>query len=91
MSCCVLNLLSHNDKANYDFFFFLRPLPQHMEVPRLGVYSELQLLLYGTAMPDPRHVLNLHHSSPERQVLNPQSRARDQTQVLMDTSWISYY
>ena len=25
-------------------FFFLRPLPQHMEVPRLGVESELQLL-----------------------------------------------
>ena len=31
------------------FFFFLGPYLQHMEVPRLGVESELQLLTYTTA------------------------------------------
>jgi len=31
-------------------YFFLGPHPQHMEVPRLGAESELQLL----AMPQPR-------------------------------------
>ena len=33
----------------------LGPHPQHMEVPRLGVESELQLLTYitATAMPEP--------------------------------------
>ena len=31
------------------FFLFLRPNPQHMEVPRLGVMSELQLPAYTTA------------------------------------------
>ena len=37
------------------FFFFLGPHPQHMEVPRLGVKLELQMLAYttATAMPDP--------------------------------------
>ena len=37
------------------FFFFLVLLglhPQHMEVPRLRVELELQLLAYATAMPD---------------------------------------
>ena len=34
-------------------FVFLGPHPQHMEVPRLGVEPELQLLAYATAMPDP--------------------------------------
>ena len=36
-------------------FLFLGPHPQHMEVPRLGVESELQLLAYSTvtATPDP--------------------------------------
>ena len=37
------------------FFFFLGPYLWHMEVPRLGVESELQLLAYATApaMQDP--------------------------------------
>ena len=44
---------------------FLGPHLWHMEVPRLGVKSELQLLTYitATAMPDPSHVCDLHHSS----------------------------
>ena len=31
------------------FFFFLGLPPRHMEVPRLGVESELQLPAYATA------------------------------------------
>ena len=63
---------------------------QHMEVLRLGVESELQLLAYttATAMPDPSRVCNLHHSSWQRQILNPLSEARDQTHIFMDTSLI---
>ena len=49
-----------------------------MEVPRLGVKLELQLLAYATAKPDPSLVCD--HS--------PLSKARDQTRVLMDISWV---
>ena len=44
---------------------FLGPHPWHMEVPRLGVKSELQLPAYATAtaMPDPSCLYDLHHSS----------------------------
>ena len=61
-----------------------------MEVSRLGVESELQLQAYttATAMPDPSHVCDLHHSSEQHQILNPQREARDQTCVLMITSQI---
>ena len=50
-----------------------------MEVPRLGVESELQLLAYTTATetPDPSHVCDLHHSSWQHGILNPLSEARD--------------
>ena len=46
------------------FLLFL-PHPWHMEVPRLGVKSELQLPAYATAIatPDPSRVCDLHHSS----------------------------
>ena len=66
-------------------FFFLRAAPWHMEVPRLGVESELLLPAYTTATttPDPRHVCDLHHSSQQRWILNPLSEARDQTCNLM--------
>ena len=48
-----------------------------MEVPRLGVESELQLLAYTTvtAMPDPSYACDLHHSSEQHQILNPPSEA----------------
>ena len=72
------------------FFFlvslsFLEPHPRHMEVPRLGVESELQLPAYTTvtAMLDPSRICNLHHSSWQSQILKLLSRARDQTA----TSW----
>ena len=46
------------------FFFFLGPYPQHMEVPGLGVKSELQLPAYATATgtPDPSYTCNRHCS-----------------------------
>ena len=58
-----------------------------MEVPRLGVKSELQLPAYTTAKVtlDLSHVCNLHHIKGKDQILNPLSEARDQTRILMDT------
>ena len=66
------------------FFFFFAILglhPQHMEVPRLGVKSELQLLAYTI---DPSRICDLHHSSRQHQIFNPLSEARDRTRILMD-------
>ena len=72
---------------------FLGPYPPRVEVPRLGVESELQLLASttATAMQDLSCVCNLHRSSQQCQILNPQSEARDRTCVLMDTSWFRYH
>ena len=52
----------------YTFFFFvfLGPHPQHMQVPRLGVESELQRPAYATATatatPDLNGICDLHHA-----------------------------
>ena len=64
-----------------------------MEVPRLGVKSELQLLAYttATATQDQSHACDLHHSSWQCRILNPLSKARNQTRILMDTSQVRYY
>ena len=64
-----------------------------MEVPGLGVKSELQLwLVYtiATAMPDLSSICNLHHSLRQCQILNPLSEARDQTYFLRDTRDVSF-
>ena len=70
------------------FFVFLGPHPWHMEIPRLGVESELWLLAYAiaTATPDQSDDCNLHCSSWQHQILNPLSDAGDQTCILMDAS-----
>ena len=58
------------------FLPFLRLLHRPKEVPRLGVKLELEPLAYtrATAMQDPNHVCNLHHSSLQCQILNPLSK-----------------
>ena len=57
------------------FLFVLGLYLQHMEIPRLGVKSKLQLVAYTTA-----HCW----------ILNLLSEARDQIRVLLDSSWASY-
>jgi len=89
------------------FFFFLSFVfwglhLWHMEVPRLGVELELQLLAYTTTTtpPDLRRVCNLHYSSQQHWILNhssgkywildPLSKARDRTRNLMVPSRIRF-
>ena len=56
-----------------------------MEIPRLGVKSELQLLAYtaATAMPDPSSIFGLNHISRQCWILNPLNKARDRTRTLV--------
>ena len=58
----------------------------YMEVPRLGVESKLQLLVYTTATAtlDRSRVCDLHHSSWQHRILNPLSEARREA----TSSWI---
>jgi len=95
----VLNIeihgLSHWMAFSFLFFFFFVFLwlhLRHMKVPRLGVKSELWPLAYttATAMPDPSRIWDLHHSSQQRQILSPLSKAKDRTCVLMDASQIRF-
>ena len=53
---------------------------------------ELQLPAYttATATPDPSLVCNLHHSSRQHWILNPQVKARDRTHILTGTSQVHY-
>ena len=63
-----------------------------MEVPRLGVESELQPLAYTTAIatPDPSHGWDLYHSSRQCWILNLLSEARGRTRNLMVTIRIHF-
>ena len=64
-----------------------------MDIPRLGVESELQLLANttATAMQALRRIFYLYYSLWQHQILNPLSKARDRTLFLMDTSWVRYF
>ena len=75
------------------FVCLFRATPQCMEVPRLGVESELQLPAYttATAMPDVSLVCDLLHSSWQRRILNPLSEARDESCVLVDAGQVRHH
>ena len=79
-------------KMKLSLFFFLGPWVWHMEVPRLGVKSELQLLAHttATATPEPSCVRDLHHSSQQCWIFNPLSEARVWTRNLRAPSWIRF-
>ena len=63
----------------------------HMEVPRIGVEPELQLPATATTTCDQSLVCDLHHRSLQGGDLNPLSKVRDQTHILMDTSQVRYH
>ena len=75
------------------FFFFLGLHAWHVEVPRLGVRSQLQLptCTTATAMPEPSCVCDLRHSSWQHWILNPLGKAMDQTHNLMAPSGILFH
>ena len=75
-----------------NFFCFLWSYLWHMEVPGLGVQSELQLPAYATAtaISDLSCICDLHHSSWQQRILDPLSEARDRSHTLMVPSWIHF-
>ena len=67
-SLYLLEILPEQGELNsacFVLFCFVGPHLWHMELRRLGVKSELQLLAYttATAMPDPSYICDLHYSS----------------------------
>ena len=82
--------MRHKAWAIFFLSFFLGPRLQHMEVPRLGVELELQLQAFVIAIATwhPSCIWDLCCSSRPCPILNPLSRARDWTRILMDTGCV---
>ena len=85
--CVCVNIFSF---FSLSFFCLLWPYQWHMEVLRLGVELELWLPAYAkaTAMQDLSCVFDLNRCLWQHQILNPLSKARYRTHILMDASWI---
>ena len=80
------------NRAHFFIFAFLGPHLRHMEVPRLRVELQLQLLAYTTATAtwDLSCVYDIHHTSGQCWIPDPWSKARDRSCVFTDTSWICF-
>ena len=91
---CLVECFPLKDSLFFFFFFcFVRLNLQHMEIPRIGVKLELQPPAYTTAlaMLDPSRLHDLHHSSQQRQILNPLNKVRVWASILMDASQIHFH
>ena len=67
------------------------PLAYGISWARGQIRTAAASLYHTTWTRDPSHICNLYHSSEQHQILNPLSRARDWTSILMDTSWVRYH
>ena len=87
----LLNLLQWSINKNYMIIYlfvylFLGPHLQHMEVPRLGVKSKLQLLACTTAMQDPTCSATCTTTH-----VNIRSLTTDPTLILMDPCKVRFH
>ena len=76
--------------CSFFVFLFSGPHMQHMEVPRLGVKSELQLPAYTIAIAGSEPHQRSTPQLKQCQILKSLSEARDQTSNLMVPSWIYF-
>ena len=81
-------------KTNLESFFFAFQglYFQHMEVPMVGVESELSQPAYATATAtqDLSQVCDLYHSSWQHHIPDPLNKVGDRTHILMNTSLIRF-
>ena len=72
------------------FVLLFRATPMAYGRSQARGHLKLQLLAYATAaaMQDLSCICKLYHSSHQCWILNSLSEARDQTSVLMDSSWV---
>ena len=72
------------------FFFLLTPHLRHMEVPRLGVESELQLWAYttATAVLDPSYICDLPCTLQHHLILKPLVRPRIKLASSQTLYWV---
>ena len=63
-----------------------------MEVPRISIELELQLIADTTATVtrDLSHICDLHHGSQQHRIADPLSEARVRTRILMDTCRVCF-
>ena len=73
------------------FFFKATPAACESSKARGRIGAVVAGLHHSTATRDPSCICNLHHSSWQCQILNPMSKARDQTHILMDISQVHFY
>ena len=70
------------------FFFFFLPMAYRSSQARGWIGAAAAGLCPATVMWDPSHIWDLHHSLRQCRILNPLSKARDWTRILIDTSRI---
>ena len=84
------NVKSKLKKKKTFFVCFLGPHPWYIQVPRLGVESELQLPAYTTAKAAVQAVAATYTTAHDNAGSLILSDARDWTCILMDISWIHF-
>ena len=75
---------------SFSFFFFCLFRAALAAYGSSQARVKLEAYATATAIQDLSHICYLHHSWQQCWILNPLSRARDQTCVLMDTSQVCY-
>ena len=80
-------------KKEKKFFCLFRAIPVAYGGSQARVQLELLPLAYAraTATPDPSFICDLHHSSRQRWILNPLSKARDRSYNLTVPSQIPFH
>ena len=85
--------LMQSDSSSFFGFFRTKPVAYGSSQARGSgwIRAAAACLHHSHRTPDLSHIYDLHNSSQQQWILNPISKARDRTRILLDTGRVNYH
>ena len=84
----TISAIKKKKKKKFFFHFRVTPVAYRSSQAKGQIGAAAEAYTTATEVQDPSHICDLCQSFQQCQILSPLSETKDQTRILMDTSWV---